>query len=266
VVALGYRPHAAQLKAIAARSRKRSTCEDSHGWRGKRAPGPASSLKNAGPLPKRSLSKLDHERRVSRMSAKPPSRQAQSVLDRGAAAGAQPKRGSLRWVRNVLSRSLNLQQGRNASAAASADAMPGAAAEPSPLLLTQQRAELGARLLVHDPTTQVVRHLFVVHDQLQTQGWPGVEALPAKVLDRALTEAEILASDEPSALLTTIIDQLRELKAGAALRALEEELEREFETLQVPEVSDTNFDEYELMERSWAGTVPAGLELPSRTL
>ena len=32
----------------------------------------------------------------------------------------------------------------------------------------------------------------------------------------------------------------------------------------VPEVSDTNFDEYELMERSWAGTVPSGLVLSAR--
>jgi hypothetical protein len=86
------------------------------------------------------------------------------------------------------------------------------------------------------------------------------------VVERALVEAEILHSDEPSSLLTTIIDKLRELKAATTARALEEALEREYETLKVPEVSDTNFDEYELMERSWAGTVPNGLELPSRTL
>jgi hypothetical protein len=200
------------------------------------------------------------------MFAKPPRQAQQPVSDRGAAAGAQPKRGSLRWVRDVLGRSLNLQQGRSVLTAASAEAQAGAAADPVLALLIQQRAELGARLLVHDPATQVVRHLFIVHDELQAHGWPGVEVLPAKVLDRALTEAEILASDEPSSLLTTIIDQLRGFKAASAARALEEELDREFETLKVPEVSDTNFDEYELMERSWAGTVPAGLGLPSRTL
>ena len=162
----------------------------------------------------------------------------------------------------MLSRSLRLQQGRNAPAAASAE---GEGADPNLSLLMRQRAELGARLLVHDPATQVVRHLFIVHDELQAQGWMGVEALPAKVLERALVEAEILHSDEPSSLLATIIDRLREFKAAATARALEEALEREYETLKVPEVSDTNFDEYELMERSWAGTVPNGLELPSRT-
>jgi hypothetical protein len=33
-----------------------------------------------------------------------------------------------------------------------------------------------------------------------------------------------------------------------------------------PEVSETNYDEYELMERSWIGTVPAGLDLSDRSL
>ena len=36
----------------------------------------------------------------------------------------------------------------------------------------QQRAELGARLLVHDPATQIVRNLFIVHDELRANGWP----------------------------------------------------------------------------------------------
>ena len=47
-------------------------------------------------------------------------------------------------------------------------------------LLMQQRAELGARLLVHDPATQIVRNLFIVHDELRANGWPGVETLPPR--------------------------------------------------------------------------------------
>jgi hypothetical protein len=200
------------------------------------------------------------------MSAKPPLRQAPLPgFDRGAAAAPPAKRGSLRWVRDVLSRSLRLQQGRKRAATAAASDAADTALDPALSLWIRQRTELGPRLLVHDPATQVVHHLFIVHDELQAQGWPGVDALPAKVLDRALLEAEILHSDEPSSLLATIIDKLRELNAAATARALEQALEREFETLQMPEVSDTNFDEYELMERSWAGTVPNGLELPSRT-
>ena len=106
--------------------------------------------------------------------------------------------------------------------------------------------------------------LYILHDELQSGGWAKVEALPLKVLDRALTEAEILDCAEPSPMRTTIIADLREQKAAAEARAAREAAEAEWEIPQVPEVSDTNFDEYELMERSWAGTIPAGLEIPAR--
>jgi hypothetical protein len=198
------------------------------------------------------------ERKGRRMSAKPPPRQAPNAVPAVAA-----KRGSLRWVRDVLGRSIRLEQRKNQLHVALVDPR-GEAEEPmSPLM--QQRAELGARLLVHDPATQVVRNLFIVHDELRANGWQGVESLPAKVVARGLTEAEILASDEPSEVLATIIETLREIKAAAEARAAQEALEAEWEVPQVPEVSDTNFDEYELMERSWAGTIPAGLEIPGRT-
>ena len=196
------------------------------------------------------------------MSAKPPSRPPPSAsADDQRSAAAAPKRGSLRWVRDVLGRSIRLEQRKNQLHVALVD--PRQDDEPMSLLM-QQRAELGARLLVHDPATQVVRNLFIVHDELRANGWAGVETLPAKVVGRGLTEAEILASHEPSDVLTTIIDALREIKVAVDARAAQQALEAEWEVPQVPEVSDTNFDEYELMERSWAGTVPAGLDIPSR--
>ena len=205
------------------------------------------------------------------MSAKPPPRQApraKPAEERSAAAVNDNTHGSLRWVREVLGRSIRQDQRSDPSPAGYAEPRRGAAADPAHSLLIQQRAELGARLLVHDPATQPVRNLFVVHDQLGSSGWSGVGALPLKVLGRALKEAEILNGDEPSPLLETIIEQLRELTVMVDERlaeaALEREFEREFESLQIPEVSETNYDEYELMERSWVGTVPAGLELPDR--
>ena len=189
------------------------------------------------------------------MSAKPPTRPAPT-----AAPAAPAKRGSLRWVREVLGRSIRLEQRKNQRHVMLVD--PRAAAEEPMSLLMQQRADLGARLLVHDPATQIVCNLFIVHDELRANGWPGVENLPLKVISRGLSEAEILAVDEPSDVLATIIATLREVKVVAEGRAAREALEADWEVPQVPEVSDTNFDEYELMERSWAGTVPAGLDIP----
>jgi len=189
------------------------------------------------------------------MSAKSPTRQAPT-----AAPAAAAKRGSLRWVRDVLGRSIKLEQRKNPLQAARVD--PRGEPDEAMSLLMQQRAELGARLLVHDPATQIVRNLFIVHDELRANGWTGVDNLPIKVISRAFTEAQILAVDEPSDVLTTIVDKLREVKAAAEARAAREALEADWEVPQMPEVSDTNFDEYELMERSWAGTVPAGLDIP----
>jgi hypothetical protein len=204
------------------------------------------------------------------MSAKPPRRlPSRDDVDPPKADREPPaKRRSLGWVRAVLGRSIKIEQRKNQLHVALVD--PKRERERAPeqdkalSLLQQQRAELGARLLVHDPATQAVRHLFIVHDELRMGGWEKVEALPLKVIDRALTEAEILGSDEPSPVLTTIIAELRDQKSAAEMRAAQEAAEGDWEKPQVPEVSDTNFDEYELMERSWAGTIPAGLELPGR--
>jgi hypothetical protein len=199
------------------------------------------------------------------MSAKSPKFMVSRAqpADRGAAP--PPKRRSLEWVRDVLGRQIRLERDRKQERVAAPEAKraPG---EPDTALslVMQQCAEIGARLLIHDPATQPVRHLFILHDELRSGGWERVEALPLKIIDRALTEAEILDCAEPSPLLTTIVEELRGQKAAAEARAAREAAEVEWEVPQVPEVSDTNFDEYELMERSWAGTIPAGLEIPAR--
>jgi hypothetical protein len=176
---------------------------------------------------------------------------------------------SLRWVREVLSRSIKLEHKRTHPAGA--EKGRGPVTDPATALLMEQRADLGARLLVHDPATQLVRNLFVIHDELGTRGWAGVRALPLSLVGRALTEAELLHVQEPSPLLATIIETLRSIKVAAearAAQAVQAALEKEWEREQpaIPEVSETNYDEYELMERSWIGTVPAGLDLSDRSL
>ena len=196
------------------------------------------------------------EGKASRMSAKSPTRPAPT-----AAPPAAAKRGSLRWVRDVLGRSLRLEQRKNQLHVARVDPR-GEAEEPMSLLM-QQRAELGARLLVHDPATQIVRNLFIVHDELRANGWPGVETPAAQGgLARPRARPRSWPSTSRRRCWATIIATLREIKAAADARAAREALEADWEVPQVPEVSDTNFDEYELMERSWAGTVPAGLDIP----
>src|SRR5206468_9011133 len=129
---------------------------------------------------------------------------AEPAQDRSAAA-APIKRRSLEWVRDVLGRQIRLDRDRKTKRAGADDAKLGDEGEGTLPLLMQQCAEIGARLLIHDPATQPVRHLFILHDELRNGGWEKVAALPLKIIDRALTEAEILDCAEPSPLLTTIV-------------------------------------------------------------
>jgi hypothetical protein len=78
---------------------------------------------------------------------------------------------SLRWVKDVLSRSIQLEHKRTIAPRRREGARPGRRSGHA--LLMEQRADLGARLLVHDPATQPVRNLFVIHDELGTRGWAG---------------------------------------------------------------------------------------------
>ena len=204
------------------------------------------------------------------MAAKP----SKSIASRTDAGTPPPKRRSLEWVRAVLGRQIRLEVGRKQQPPRAApaekkreDKREGRREDDEAVpmsLVMQQCAEIGARLLIHDPATQPVRHLFILHDELRNGGWERVEKLPLKVIDRALTEAEILDGSEPSPLLTTIVAELREQKAAAEARAAREAAEGGWEAPKVPEVSDSDFAEWEQMERSWAGTVPAGLDIPVR--
>lgn len=201
------------------------------------------------------------------MSARPPIRKALAAKpdEDDRASPAKDKRKSLSWVRDVLSRSIGLEQRRNQLHVVLVDQKRGGVGDQPSSLLLQQRAELGARLLLHDPATQAVRHLFLVHDELGRTGWAAVEAMSPQVVSRALAEAEMLVSEEASPLMTTIIERLRAQKDASDRRVENAMLLRELEQPpEVPEVYEATHEEYELMERSWIGTVPSGLELTDR--
>ena len=202
------------------------------------------------------------------MSSRPRSRNAPQTRpgeSRSAAAHAAA-RGSLRWLFQVVRHAWQRPRPEPAGTAARIDPASEASSNAVIPLLVQQRTELRARLVVHDPAVQGVRHLFAIHDELRAHGWAGVQALPAKIIAQALAEADLMNAEEPSHVLDTILLELRRIKEIADTRAEIEAHDREWETMQIPEVMDSDFGEFELAERSWAGTVPAGLEIPNRPL
>ena len=151
-----------------------------------------------------------------------------------------------------------------AKAAHSAKAA-AAVAESARSSLTAVRDELRARLLVHDPATQAVRHLYLVYKQLREGGWAGVAALEGVVVRRSLAEAEMLQGDDPSPLLGQVVERLRAISAMTEVLAEAEaeaaakpvDSSESWAATAIPDVSETSYDEYEQMERSWIGTVPS---------
>lgn len=125
--------------------------------------------------------------------------------------------------------------------------------------------ELSARLLAHqaaDEAAQAMRHLIFVHDALERRGWSGVESLAPQVLSYAITQAETLASDEPSATMDTLTAKLRALLAAATVREQRESLAHDFRVGDNLEVSESDYAQFEDAEQNWSGTVPAGLVPP----
>ncbi|MEO7055399.1 MAG: hypothetical protein ABI281_03975 [Caldimonas sp.] len=138
-------------------------------------------------------------------------------------------------------------------------------ASDRPPSLAQLCAELQARLLAHeeDAVALVMGNLVLVHDALGHKGWAGVESLPRRVLAMALLEAEMMAGHEPSPLLNVVIERLRASRFAAEVRAERAADRRDWAVTDIPEVSEGTHEEYDRMERSWIGTVPADLMLPA---
>lgn len=195
-------------------------------------------------------------------TAKPPAKRArrQPAVDRRIPASAQGLDVKLRRLKGMLGQPLSLQKRDGKLHVVLVDrrraAHPGQ--PPTPQVVYE---ELRTRLAVanHDQATRVMRHLVAAGDELRRGGWAGVGRLPARVLDKALVQAQMLASEGPSPAMSLLIDQLLLLKAAAELRA-----ERLAQGPKAPvdhslEVSEVTHQEFEEMERRWQGTVPLAL-------
>jgi len=125
-------------------------------------------------------------------------------------------------------------------------------------------AELRARLLAQgaDETRKLLRYLVVVHDTLTRKGWDGVGALPAPLLAKAIRQADMLASEDPSPALTQLADHLRVQHAAAVARDQANQANRAQGDDDAPnrvEVTEGSYKEFEELERSWTRTMPSDL-------
>lgn len=146
----------------------------------------------------------------------------------------------------------------------------------------QMSTELGSRLFNHShgSAVHVMRHLTMVHDLLGQSGWDGVQALPSKLLGRALAQAEMLHADDPTAAMKVLVERISAMRVAAEIREekglasearqrVEDRVERvasvdRNERVERVDVSDSTHEEFQGIERSWIGTFPL-TESDSRT-
>lgn len=201
------------------------------------------------------------------MPAKPPSRKVSRPLgkDRRAPPDAQASTEPLRRLKGVLNRPIGLERrdGHLHLVLTERRRTPPVDASPP---LAQLCEELSARLLALGPddAAQAMHHLVLLHDVLERKGWPGVAALPSPVLGEALAQAEMLASDEPSDAMDTLIEGLTPLHTAAVLRDESDSRLQDFKDDENLEVSESNFAEFDDLERGWAGTTPDRLARSGR--
>ena len=187
--------------------------------------------------------------------------------------------GSMRWLKGLLGRPLELQRRGGQLHVTLADRRRSPERVRADEL-EQVREELRARLLSQDleHAARVMRHLVFVHDALGNQGWAGLETLPSPLLGKALVQAQMLVSQWASDRLTLLIGRLRVAEVTAELREQRQPREHEeppdphdphdppdprdpqvaapgIATAAAMEVSETTHAEYEAMQRRWVATL-----------
>jgi len=190
-------------------------------------------------------------RHKSPASGRPP------LKDRRASTGSSGTAPALRQLKGLFVRPIALERRDGAWRVVLVDRRKAAPVpqEPSTAELCD---ELGARLLAHDPGhgTQSVRFLMSVHDALGRKGWGGVAALPSVVLAKSANLVKMMAAEDPSPLLDEMLVRLGELRIAAEAREDRDTRTPEFDIGRSVQVSESDFAEFDTLERSWEGTVP----------
>jgi hypothetical protein len=192
------------------------------------------------------------------MSTSPPKRNM-PAKDRRSADGANGTAGSLRRLKGMLGRPITLDRRDGRLSVVLVDRRRAPAQRSSSR--RQLCDDLRARLLSdgRPQTLYVMRHLVFVLNELERRNWRGVESLQGHLLGNALVQAEMLLGDAASPLAAKFLDRLRILKAAADAREEGKLRRKDSKPAEPLEVRESTFEEFELMERSWGGTVPAAL-------
>ena len=178
---------------------------------------------------------------------------------------------SLDTVRRFLQRPISVHQG-GVTLSCPADGARAQARDDRRMRVRRMRRDLYELMGQHPNSRQLMRHLDLVERTLRRDGLSGVEALPVRVITKALTQLEQLVWDWSSPGLAELRSRMAVIvRSRPALTAAEaaREAEREAATTEAlalemtthtiahdAEIDDDELAAFAEMERSWAGRQP----------
>ncbi|MBC8056172.1 MAG: hypothetical protein H7Y61_06300 [Rhizobiales bacterium] len=170
---------------------------------------------------------------------------------------------SMQTMRRFLQRPISVKQG-TLTLGVPAGSARAQAREEERQRVRRMRRDLYELMQQHPTSRQLMRHLDLVERTLRREGYAAVEALPVRVIAKALAQLEKLVWDWTPVGLAELRSRLAVMvksrqpeaeQEAASTAALELEMATHHSPADVTEVDHAEFEE---MERSWAGRMPTG--------
>jgi len=180
---------------------------------------------------------------------------------------------SMSSVRQFLQTPITFNDSRTAVSAS--ERSPRAQAhEENRKRVRHMKRDLNELLSQHPSTRRLMRRLATVEHTLHANGLEGVEALPVRVIAKALAEMDSLVRDWSPTGLAELRSRMAVIvkKHPAEAAAIDSKSDTAFGPVSVhadlagpsADVSEVDHTVFEEMERSWVGVVPAARE-PQRS-
>lgn len=173
---------------------------------------------------------------------------------------------SMSSVRLFLQKPIKLDEG-NITLGASEASLREQAREKTRKQVRHMRRDLHALLSQHPSSRQLMRHLATVEMTLRDEGLEGFEAMPVRVIAKALKELERLVQDwspiglaELRSRMAVIVKSRASANEARAQNTEPQPLQAitAFGPTLAADVTEVDHAEFEEMERSWVGVIPPG--------
>ena len=184
---------------------------------------------------------------------------------------------SMSTMRQLLQKPIKLDAGHLALGASEAS-VRAKAREDNRRRVRRMKRDLYELFGQHPSSRQLMRRLAAVEHALHAKGLEGLEALPVRVIAKALSEMDGLVRDwSPTGLaelrsrMAVIVKnrprvvEAPKTEAPVEVAAASVHAEDDFSSSLPADVSEVDHSVFEEMERSWVGVVPAAHTAGSAT-